>query len=64
MRMVGEEVVVGQGRVEQAEHVVGVLEWARGSFGVHGLGQGRIATIGCRGSTRPERRAFVRRLFP
>ena len=50
--------------VEQAEHVVGVVEWARESFGAHGLIQGRIATTGCCGSTGPERQAFVQRLFP
>jgi len=42
-----------QGVMGRGEHVAEGAELARGSFGTHGLSQGRIATTGCRGSTRP-----------
>ena len=54
-------VVVGAGKMGQAE--LGVVEWARGSFGAHGPSQGRISATGCFGNTGPEKRAFVQRLF-
>ena len=56
-------VVVGAGKMGQAEHVVEGAGWARGSFGAHGLSQGRISATGCCGNTGPEKRAFVQRLF-
>jgi len=49
--------VVGEGVMGQVEDVVEGAGWARGSFGSHGLSQGRISATGCFGNTGPEKRA-------